>query len=68
MSYEYEPCQAEAVSPLVDDVIERIKDEIEQGDLTALDEMLRFVPRHILIGYLPEDQWNKHLGERNGTN
>ena len=60
MSYEYEPTLAEGVSPLVDDVLVRIQKDIEQGDLTAIDEMLRFVPRHILIGYLPEEQWEKH--------
>jgi hypothetical protein len=40
---------------LIDSVIEQIKEDIKDGDLTAIDELLRFVPKENLIGYLPED-------------
>ncbi len=44
----------ENMDKLVDLVIERIKEDINCGDLTAIDELLRFVPRENLIGFLPE--------------
>jgi hypothetical protein len=40
---------------LVDDCIERIKEDVEIGDVTAIDELLRFVPIEYLEGFLPED-------------
>ena len=40
---------------LVDSVIDQIKEDINGGDLTAIDELLRFVPKENLIGYLPEE-------------
>lgn len=42
------------VVSLIDLVIAKIKEDIECGDLTALDELLRFVPVENLNGYLPE--------------
>ena len=44
----------EDMDNLVDSVIEKIKEDIKDGDLTAIDELLRFVPKENLIGYLPE--------------
>ena len=44
----------EDMDKLVDSVIERIKEDINCGDLTAIDELLRFVPKESLIGFLPE--------------
>jgi len=35
-------------------VIEQIKSDIEQGDVTAIYEMLQRVPKDVLIAYLPE--------------
>lgn len=40
---------------LVDKTIERIKQDIIEGDVTAIDELLRFVPIDNLKGYLAED-------------
>jgi hypothetical protein len=39
---------------LIDEVLEQIKKDITEGDLTALDEMLKAMPIEKLIGYLPE--------------
>ena len=47
--------ETEDMDNLVDSVIEKIKEDIKDGDLTAIDELLRFVPKENLIGYLPED-------------
>lgn len=52
----YEPHSSEAISPLVDAVIEEIKSDLEWNDLTCLDELLRFVPRKFLIGFLRDDE------------
>jgi hypothetical protein len=44
---------------LLDAVINQIKYDISSGDETAIDELLGFVPVENLIGYLPEDNWEK---------
>lgn len=46
--------EIEDMDNLIDSVIEQIKEDIKDGDLTAIDELLRFVPKENLIGYLPE--------------
>lgn len=46
--------EIEDMDKLVDSVIEQIKEDINCGDLTAIDELLRFVPKENLLGYLPE--------------
>jgi len=46
--------EVEEMDNLVNTVIEKIKEDIKDGDLTAIDELLRFVPKENLIGYLPE--------------
>jgi len=43
------------IDNLIDSVIDRIKQDITDGDLTAIDELLRFVPKENLIEFLPED-------------
>lgn len=45
---------------LIDEVIENIKMDIKMSDLTAVDELLRFIPTKYLIGYLPEEEWDKY--------
>jgi len=47
--------EIEDMDKLVDSVIDQIKEDINGGDLTAIDELLRFVPKENLIGYLPEE-------------
>jgi hypothetical protein len=39
---------------LIDRVIEEIKKDVADGDLTAVDELLKFVPIEYLKNYLPE--------------
>jgi hypothetical protein len=40
---------------LIDRVIEQIKKDVAEGDVTALDELLRFIPTKYLKGFLPEE-------------
>jgi len=44
----------EAYQKLVDDVIENIKKDIADGDVTVLEELLKFIPEEYLKGSLPE--------------
>jgi hypothetical protein len=39
---------------LIDKVLEQIQEDISYGDLTAIAELLTFVPIENLEGYLPE--------------
>lgn len=39
---------------LYDKVLEQIKQDVADGDLSAIDELLRFVPKENLEAYLPE--------------
>jgi hypothetical protein len=39
---------------LIDEVLFQIKVDIAEGDLTALDEMLKAMPIQQLVSYLPE--------------
>jgi hypothetical protein len=43
--------------PLVDACIEQIRNDVEESDVTALDELLKKLPWEILKHFLPEDQW-----------
>jgi len=40
---------------LVDKVIERIKQDVNEQDFTAIDELLKFVPEENLRGFLSEN-------------
>jgi hypothetical protein len=42
------------MSELIDKVIEQIRTDIENEDLTAIEELLRFVPEKYLRGFLSE--------------
>jgi len=44
---------------LVDEVIEEIQKDIRIGDLTVLDELLKFIPKKYLIGSLAEERWKE---------
>ena len=46
--------------PLIDACIEQIKKDINDGDLTALDELLSKMPWENLKFYLPEEEWEKY--------
>lgn len=47
--------QHEIKQELVDKALEQIKKDVATGDLTAIDELLMFVPTKNLKGFLPED-------------
>ena len=48
--------RAVAKHDLIDRVMDQIATDFEGGDLTALQELLMFVPRENLIAYLPEEK------------
>ena len=41
---------------LINRVLKQIKSDVENKDLTAIEELLKCVPDEILIAYLPEDE------------
>ena len=51
------------VQPIVDAVIEQLKDDMSKGDYTVLDELLKFIPRQLLINSLPEKDWQNFTAE-----
>ena len=48
---------------LIERVVEQIKSDLSIGDVEALEELLSFVPRENLLGYLPEEEWDKYENE-----
>ena len=49
---------------LINAVIEQIKKDIVDGDETAIEELLWYLPAQKLIWYLPEECWGKfNVGE-----
>jgi hypothetical protein len=48
---------------LVDEAIEQIKSDIAEGDVTAIDELLRSCPDVDLIGFLAEGDSKKYYKE-----
>jgi hypothetical protein len=48
MMFETDPAQ------LIDAVLEQIQNDIQSGDVTAIEELLKTCPRAALEGYLPE--------------
>jgi hypothetical protein len=55
----------ELFTKLIDKVIEHIKQDIRDGDVSAVDVLLRFCPIKTLIGYLPEEIWGQFVSEQN---
>ena len=43
-------------SEVIDKVLIQIQNDLEAGDLTAVEELLSFVPLVNLIGFLPEGE------------
>lgn len=43
---------------LTDLVIEQIKEDIRNGDYTAIEELIQSIPEPKLIGFLPEGKYN----------
>ena len=48
---------------LIERVVEEIKRDIDNGDVTALEELLSFIPKENLIAYLPEEEWERFENE-----
>jgi len=48
---------------LIDRVIQKIKEDVEYGDETAIDELLNFVDKKYLVGFLPEEEWQDYCEE-----
>jgi len=46
---------------LIERVVEQIKQDIENGDVEAVEELLKFCPTKFLVGYLPEEEWEKYF-------
>jgi hypothetical protein len=49
MMFEMDPGQ------LIDAVLEQIKQDVQSGDLTSIEELLKSCPAEALSGYLPEE-------------
>lgn len=45
---------------IIDDVIESLKKDIAQGDVTVLDEFLKMIPDEKLIQALNESEWKQY--------
>ncbi len=43
---------------LLDEVLLQIKQDVDNGDMTAIHEMLMELPTEILLAYLPEETAN----------
>ena len=39
---------------LIDRVIDQIQEDVNKGDVTAIEELLKQVPTQVLVDYLPE--------------
>lgn len=52
---EVKDIQKKIKQELIDRTLERIKKDIADGDLTAIDELLKFCPAENLKGYLCEE-------------
>lgn len=46
--------QEEIKQELIDKCLEEIRKDVAKGDVTAIDELLKFTPTKCLQGYLPE--------------
>ena len=45
---------------LIERVLEIIRHDLAIGDVTAIEELLSFVPNENLIGFLPEEEWDDY--------
>ena|ERR1035437_5990714 len=48
----------------IDMVLEKIKEDVANGDVTAIDELLMFCPSTNLKGYLCEDNYEREIREK----
>ena len=61
----YEPMMNDEYdTPLINAVMEQVKDSVISGDVESLDEVLRYIPRNNLVQYaIPEEEWEKWLND-----
>jgi hypothetical protein len=46
----------------IDEALEQVKQDVENEDFTALEELFKLIPEELLNGYLSEDtEGNPHL-------
>ena len=45
---------------LIDLVLEQMQEDISVGDFTAIEELVRSIPKDKLLAYLPEDMSNTY--------
>jgi hypothetical protein len=45
---------------LINRVIEQIKTDLAYGELEAVEELLSFIPKENLVGFLPEEEWEQY--------
>jgi hypothetical protein len=43
---------------LLDKVLDQLVQDVQAGDLTAIEELLKFIPEKNLIAFLPEEITN----------
>jgi hypothetical protein len=48
------------MNKLINAVLEQIRRDVNNGDMTSIEELLRYTPDVALLGYLPEEQWVDH--------
>lgn len=46
---------------LIERVVEQIKDDLNTYGTEAIEELLSFCPIKNLVGYLPEEEWDKYF-------
>lgn len=51
--------QKDKYEELINEVIDSIKSDVANGDVTVLDELLRFIPKRNLIQSLSEERWSE---------
>ena len=52
---------SKTIKELIDKVIAEIRISLENGDVTALEELLKSTPENNLIAYLPEEEQPKYI-------
>ena len=51
---------------LIDAVVNQIRSDVNSGDLTAVEELIRTLDYDRLLNFLPEDQWINHPKDDHG--
>jgi len=46
---------------LIERVVEQVKQDIANGEIEAVEELLNFCPTKFLVGYLPEEEWGAYF-------